>query len=184
MVAEETAVLPSRTAKRGLLIRPAIADDAGTILALIRELALFEEALDSVENSEAAIRREGFGERPAFEVLIAEAKGTGAERETAGMALFYSTYSTWTGRRGLFIDDLFVRERFRSQGVGAALISEVARIAVLRGATRLDLQVLDWNSARRFYERLGLQHKSRWLPYRAEGEALATLASLAEAGEG
>jgi len=153
------------------MIRPATAADAGLILTYIVELAAFENEPEKVANTEAAIRREGFGSRPAFEALLAEVDG-----EAAGMALCYWTYSTWTGRRGLFVDDLYVREPYRRRGVGLALLRAAARKALAAGSTRLDLQVLDWNPARGFYERHGLVRLAEWLPYRAEGEALAALA--------
>jgi ribosomal protein S18 acetylase RimI-like enzyme len=158
------------------LIRPASADDAALILSFIRELAAFENEPDRVRNTEEAIRREGFGERPAFEALIAEMAD-----EPAGLALFYQTYSTWTGQRGLYLDDLYVRAPFRRQGIGEALIAAVAAVAVARGYPRLDLQVLHWNPARGLYERLGMRQLEAWLPYRAEGEALARLAGRAGA---
>lgn len=154
-----------------MVVRPATAADAGLILTYIVELAAFENEPDKVLNTEEAIRREGFGARPAFEALLGELGG-----EPAGMALCYWTYSTWTGRRGLFVDDLYVRERFRKQGIGDALLRAAARKALAAGCTRLDLQVLDWNPARAFYERCGLVRLAEWLPYRAEGEALALLA--------
>jgi GNAT superfamily N-acetyltransferase len=161
----------------GLRIRKATIEDAPLILAFIKELAAFENEPDAVRNSEAAIRAQGFGADPAFEVLIAEAEGPDGLAQPAGMALFYHTYSTWTGRRGLYVDDLFVRAPFRGTGVGRALLQAAARVAIERGCPRLDLQVLDWNSARAFYERLGFRHKDEWLPYRLAGDALVALAA-------
>lgn len=156
-----------------VVVREAVAVDAGLILAFVRELAAAQGyAGDVVRNSEDAILHEGFGERPAFEALIAEVDG-----EAAGMALCYWTYSTWTGRRGLYVDDLIVREAQRGSGVGVALLAAAARKALAAGSLRLDLQVRAANPARGFYERLGLVHLADWLPYRAEGEALAALAA-------
>lgn len=156
-------------------IRPARPEDAGLILSFVRELAAYEGEADKVANSEAAIREEGFGERPIFQALIAELAGAQGRYEPVGMALCYHTYSTWTGRRGLYVDDLYVREAARRHGVGRALLQAAARLAREQGCTRVDLQVLDWNPAIRFYERLGFRHLREWLPYRLDGEALERL---------
>src|SRR5690606_9123248 len=119
---------------------------------------------------------EGFGPRPAFEALLAERDG-----KALGFALFFHNFSTWQGRRGLYIEDLYVTPAARGLKVGERLVRACAAIALQRGCPRLDLQVLDWNPARGFYERLGLQQQTAWLSYRATGEALATLAApLAE----
>lgn len=154
-----------------LSVRLAQADDASTILRLIRELAAFEDLSDHVHATEADIRRDGFGQNPRFECLIAEHQG-----EAIGFALFFHSYSTFEGRSGLFLEDLFVMEQSRGLGAGRALLRHLAKLARDRGCARLELSVLHWNPARDFYHRLGFQHKEEWLPYRLDGEALRSLA--------
>jgi len=155
-----------------ITIRPATADDVPTLLALIRALAIYEKAEDRVEADEAKLRTEGFGPRPAFEAIIAFVDG-----RPAGFALFFHNFSTWVGRRGLYVEDLFVEEWARGRRLGERLLAELARIAIERGCRRLDLSVLSWNPARAFYERIGLRHLDEWLPYRIEGEGLQALAA-------
>jgi GNAT superfamily N-acetyltransferase len=158
-------------------VRPALPADATEIVAMVRELALFErEPLANVEASPADILRDCFGENPRAEVLIGELDGG-----IAGFVLFFHNYSTWLARAGLYVEDLYVREAARGTGLGRRLIAAVARLAVERGCRRLDLSVLEWNPARRFYERLGFQEMADWRPYRLEGDALVRLAG--EAGE-
>lgn len=159
-----------------LVIRLATADDVPTLLRLIRELAAFENAEDQVVADEATLRAEGFGPRPAFEAFLAERAAPGGGREALGFALFFHNFSTWQGRRGLYIEDLYVTPAARGLKVGERLVRACARLALERGCPRLDLQVLDWNPARGFYQRLGLQHLSEWLSYRASGETLRALA--------
>jgi GNAT superfamily N-acetyltransferase len=160
-------------------VRPATSADAGTIVRFVRALAEFErEPAESVRLTEADVLRDGFGERPRFEVLIGEVDG-----EPAGFALFFPNYSTWEGRAGIYIEDLFVDERARGTGLGRALMAAAARLAVERGAARLELSVLDWNPAREFYERLGMWQMREWLPYRVDGEQIARLASEAAGDE-
>jgi ribosomal protein S18 acetylase RimI-like enzyme len=155
-----------------IAIRPATAEDVPTLLALIRALARYEHAEDKVHADEATLRAEGFGGRPAFEAIIAYVDG-----RPAGFALFFHNFSTWVGRRGLYVEDLFVEEWARGRGLGERLLAELAGIAVARGCRRLDLSVLTWNPARAFYERIGLRQLDEWLPYRIEGEGLQALAA-------
>lgn len=152
-------------------IRLADAADAALILEMIHALATFEEERDKVVATLDDIRREGFGPNPAFECLIAESDG-----RSAGFALFFHNYSTWTGRRGIYLEDFYVHAWARGRGVGEALLRRLAGLALERGCARLDLWVLDWNPARGFYERLGITHMQDWLPYRCRGEALHRLA--------
>ncbi len=152
-------------------IRFASPDDVPIILEFIKGLATFENELDAVKTTQADLRRDGFGPRPKFEVLIAELDG-----EPVGFALFFLTYSTWEGRPSLYLEDLFVVESARKHGVGHQLMAKLAAIAVERGYRRVDLQVLDWNPARKFYRRLAMDHMQDWLPYRLEGQALQKLA--------
>jgi GNAT superfamily N-acetyltransferase len=154
-------------------IRPAGPEDAGAILAMIRELALYERAPEAVVASEADLRRDGWGPRPVFEVLLAELAG-----EAVGYALFFPTWSTWEGRAGLYVEDLYVKEGARRLGCGRQLLAAVAALAVERGCARLELSVLDWNPARGFYERMGMTPLGDWLRCRASGEALASLATV------
>jgi GNAT superfamily N-acetyltransferase len=160
------------TTKPSIIIRKATAEDVPTLLDLIRALARYEHAEDKVQADAATLLSEGFGPRPAFEAIIAYVDG-----RPAGFALFFHNFSTWVGRRGLYVEDLYVEEWARKQGLGLKLLSELARIAVGRGCRRLDLSVLKWNPARAFYERIGLRHLDEWLPYRVEGDGLHALAA-------
>jgi GNAT superfamily N-acetyltransferase len=155
--------------------RSATADDVPLILEFIRALARFEKEPDAVKTTPADLLRDGFGEQPQFEVLIAE-----RDEKPVGFALFFTTYSTWEGRPSLYLEDLFVIESARKHGAGRALMARLAAICVERGYQRLELQVLDWNPAREFYHRLGMVHMNEWLPYRLSGQALHTLAAGAK----
>ena len=155
-----------------ITIRSATADDVPLILEFIKALARFENEPDAVKTTPEDLLRDGFGERPQFEVLIAE-----RHEKSVGFALFFATYSTWEGRPSLYLEDLFVVESARKHGVGRALMAKLAAICVERGYQRLELQVLDWNPARKFYHRLDMSHMDEWLPYRLSGQALHTLAA-------
>lgn len=147
-------------------IRLAARQDMGLVHALIRELAEFEGG--TVKSTPEDLARD----HGRFEVLLAEQDGA-----AAGMLVFFPVYSTWEGRPGTMIHDLYVRESARGAGLGKALVQAVAALTVERGGTRLDVNVLDWNDkARRFYAACGLSHDEGWLRYRAGGEALARLA--------
>ena len=154
-----------------LRLRLARARDVPTILRLIRELAEFEELLSEVQASEADLWRDGFGPTPRFECLLAERGG-----QAVGFALFFHNYSTFAGRPGLYVEDLYVAETARGAGIGRALLARLAAIALERGCCRLDLAVLDWNPARGFYGRLGFAQVEEWLPYRLSGPGLRALA--------
>jgi GNAT superfamily N-acetyltransferase len=154
-----------------ITIRPGEASDAATIVRLVRELADFEGLLDQVRITEADVLRDGFGERPRFACLLAEVDGA-----PVGLALYFEDYSTFEGRPGIFVEDLYVAEAARGLGIGQQLLARLARITVERDCRRLDLMVLHWNPARGFYERLGFRPSADWLPYRLSGEALARLA--------
>ena len=156
-----------------ITIRFATADDVGLLLQLICELAAYERApSDAVVASEADLRRYGFGSEPRFEALIASVDG-----KPAGFALFYPDFSTWHGRPGLFLEDLYVREWARRLGVGRRLMARLAAIAVERDWSALHFNVLDWNPARAFYRRLGIETRNEWLPHSATGETLRRLAA-------
>lgn len=153
------------------VIRPATEADAELIVELINDLAAFEKAAPGeVRVTAADVREHGFGPRPVFEALIAEQDGA-----AAGFALFFHNFSTWEGRPGIYLEDLFVRPAHRGHGIGFALLREVARVAVERGCPRMDWAVLHWNPAREFYEKLGAVHKADWMLYRLAGDALAAL---------
>jgi GNAT superfamily N-acetyltransferase len=155
-----------------LALRPATADDAATIHALIVALADYEREPDAVMNSPAILRAQLAAPHPPFECLLAEEDGA-----AVGFALFFPTYSTWLGRPGLWLEDLFVREAHRRRGVGRALLTRVAQLAVARGYGRLEWAVLDWNTpAREFYRRLGAVALDEWTIHRLTGDALHALA--------
>lgn len=150
-------------------------DDAPTIVALIRELAAYEDLSEHVRITEPDVRRDGFGPSRRFECLIARQGG-----EPVGFALFYDDYSTFEGRPGLYLEDLYVRETERRRGTGRLLLRRLAAIARERGCVQIHLSVLDWNPARTFYESLGFRHQAAWLPYRVHGPALDRLAADGE----
>ncbi|GAA5003121.1 GNAT family N-acetyltransferase [Pseudoluteimonas lycopersici] len=154
-------------------IRPATDDDVPLIAQLIRDLAEYERLADAAVATEGGLREQLFGEHPAAEVLIAEADG-----EPAGFALFFHTFSTFLGRRGLYLEDLFVRPAFRGLGLGRHLMAALARIAVQRDCGRFEWSVLDWNEpAIGFYRGLGAVGMDEWTVQRLEGDALRALAS-------
>ena len=154
-------------------IRTATAADAATILYFIHELARYEREPDAVVATEADILRDGWGPTPRFRCLIAEIDG-----KPVGFALYFTSYSTWEGHHGLYLEDLFVSPEHRGLGLGKALLSRVAAIAVEEGCPRLEWSVLDWNQPSiDFYHRIGARKKSEWFMMRLSGEALATLAN-------
>src|SRR5258708_3456053 len=154
-----------------LRIRLATVHDAALLRTMIRELAKFERQLDRVSISEEDLVRDGFGESPRFRVLIAEWDG-----QPAGYALFFAYYSTWVGR-GLFLEDLFVREAFRRRGIGTALLAAVARVAVDEHCYGIHWDVLDWNEkAIELYEQLGATFRDQWRPVLLTDEALRRVA--------
>src|SRR5579863_156946 len=155
-----------------LTIRPATIHDVPLILQFIRDLAAYEREPDAVSATEADLIRDGFGERPEFRVVIAEWDG-----EPAGFALFFHNYSTWEGRPGLYLEDLFVRPEFRGKGIGKALLVHLARLAREEHCARFVWQVLDWNAPSiAFYESMGARFIQEWRTMRVEGEALQRLA--------
>ena len=153
-------------------IRAAGPSDALTIVRLIRELAAYEDLLDHVRITEADVLRDGFGLRPCFECLLAEAGG-----EAVGIAIHRPAYSTFDGRPGLYVEDLFVAESARGLGIGRLLMARLAVLARERGCSRMSLSVLHWNPARAFYDHLGFTQVEDWLPYQVSGDALARLAA-------
>ena len=156
-----------------ILLRPATPADIPLILELIRGLAEYERLADAAVATEAGLHEQLFGERPAADVLIAEADG-----EPAGFALFFHSFSTFLGKRGLYLEDLFVRPAFRGLGLGKHLMAALARIAVQRDCGRFEWSVLDWNEpAIGFYRRIGAVGMDEWTVQRLEGDALHALAA-------
>ena len=158
-------------------IRPATPADVPTILRFIRDLATYEREPDAVVATEADLMRDGFGPTPRFSCLIAELDGA-----PAGFALYFTSYSTWEGHHGLYLEDLYVSPEFRKLGLGKALLGSVAAIAVEQGCPRLEWSVLDWNQPSiDFYHRIGARKKSEWFMMRLSDEALTSLATASTA---
>jgi GNAT superfamily N-acetyltransferase len=158
-----------------LAIRPATADDLPLISELIRSLAAYEKLADEVRFDEAVLGETLFGPRPYAEVLIGEVDG-----QPMGFALFFHNFSTFEGRPGIYLEDLFVRPEARGRGLGKALIAELARIAVARDCARLEWAVLDWNEPSiGFYKSLGARAMDEWTVMRVDGPAIAALAAHA-----
>jgi GNAT superfamily N-acetyltransferase len=153
-------------------IRPATRADVGTILAFIRALAAYEREPDAVAATEEDLLRHGFGDQPYYSCLIAERDGA-----PAGFALYFYDYSTWLGRPGLYLEDLFVQPEFRGLGIGKALLERVAAIAIEKGCARLKWEVLDWNTpAIDFYAAMGAEFMDNWRNVQLRGDALQRLA--------
>ncbi|MEO8813195.1 MAG: GNAT family N-acetyltransferase [Caulobacteraceae bacterium] len=156
----------------GIAIRPAAPADAGLIVAFIRELADYERLLHLVTTTEADVAGMLFAARPRAFCEIAEAGG-----EAVGFALWNYSISTFDGRHGIYLEDLYVRPRARGSGVGRALLGRLARRCRDEGLTRMDWAVLDWNApAIAFYDRMGAAAKTEWITRRLTGDALAALA--------
>jgi GNAT superfamily N-acetyltransferase len=155
-----------------IALRFATADDVGLLLQLIRELAAYERAPDAVVATEDDLRKYRFGPERRFEALLAS-----IDEKPAGFALFFPDFSTWRGRPGLWLEDLYVREWARGRCVGRRLMARLATLAIERRWPALHFNVLDWNPARGFYQRLGIEARSECLPYGATGETLRRLAA-------
>ena len=154
-----------------IAVRPATSDDAPTILGFIRALAEYEKLSNAVIATEDDIRRHLFGSRPAADVLIGELDG-----RPVGFALFFPNFSTFLAKPGVYLEDLFVLPEARGRGVGKALLTAVARLAVERDAGRLEWSVLDWNApAIGFYKRVGAVPMDQWTTMRVTGNALQRL---------
>jgi GNAT superfamily N-acetyltransferase len=156
-----------------LSIRPAVPADLPLIAALIRELADYEHLLHEVRFDGAALGEHLFGARPMAEVAIGEVDGT-----AQGFALWFHNFSTFEGRPGIYLEDLFVRPGARGCGLGRALLAHLAALAVERGCARFEWSVLDWNAPSiAFYRKLGARPMDDWTIMRLDGEALAALAA-------
>ena len=157
-----------------MTIRPATPADVATILALIIELAVYEREPDAVQATEASLTDMLFGPTPHAECVVAEADGT-----VIGMALFFTNFSTWSGKPGLYLEDLYVTPAARGSGTGKALLAHLAALAVARGYARVEWSVLDWNApAIGFYQSLGAERMDSWTVHRLHGDALAKLAAF------
>ena len=154
-------------------VRPTTPADVPVILRFVRELAAFEREPDAVTATESMLAAALFGESPAAEAVLAEREG-----EPVGFALFFHNFSTWEGRRGLYLEDLYVTPAARGQGAGAALLRHLAALAVARGCARFEWSVLDWNEdAIAFYRAMGAVGQEEWTVQRVSGAALARLAA-------
>ena len=156
-------------------IRPARPDDAEVLVNLVRELAVYEKLEQYARATPEDFRRHLFGPHPLAEAALAEVAG-----QPVGFALWYATFSTFRGRPGLYLEDLFVRPEFRGRGIGKALLATIARLAVERGCGKLEWSVLNWNEpAIGFYRALDARPLDEWMVYRLDGEPLRRLAATA-----
>jgi GNAT superfamily N-acetyltransferase len=164
-----------RTTLDGMsMIREATPADVPAIVEMIRELAEFEKLLHEVEITEALLHDSLFCDSPAVYAHIAMTD----DGEVAGMAIWFLTYSTFLGRHGIYLEDLIVREKFRSQGIGKSLLKHLASVAVNRGYRRFEWAALDWNeNAINFYKSVGAVTTPEWLQFRLTGDALKSVGS-------
>ncbi len=154
-------------------LREAAPVDVPALLALVRDLASYERAPDAVEMDEAMLHAALFGAAPLARAVLAE-----MDSRAVGLALWFTSFSTWTGRAGLYLEDLFVIPEARGHGIGRALLRHLAQQAVRLGCARLEWSVLDWNTpAIDFYKSLGAEALDEWTRYRLKGDALAALAA-------
>lgn len=156
------------------VIRRMRPDDVETVVELVHELAEYERAPHECHLTTGQLRAALFGDRPALFGHVAEVDG-----EVAGFTLWFLNFSTWRGVHGIYLEDLYVRPEQRGSGLGKALLAELAAECVRNGYARLDWWVLHWNPAREFYESLGADGLTDWIPYRLTDDALTTLASPA-----
>ena len=160
-------------------IRPAHVEDVPVILQLIRDLATYERAPNDVTATEEQLVDVLFGERPAAEVLLAF-----EGQSPVGFAVFFYNFSTWLGRPGLYLEDLFVKPEMRGKGYGRALLIELAKIARDRGCGRMEWAVLDWNEpAIKFYRALGAKPMHEWTVFRLTRDGIASLADSGRVGQ-
>ena len=156
-----------------MTIRRAVVEDVPTIHQLIRDLALYERALEKARATPDELREGFFSEAPNVFCDLVETD----EGEVAGFAVWFLNYSTWSGVHGIFLEDLFVKDEFRGRGYGTALLSHLAKECVTKGYRRLQWSVLDWNQPSiEFYKKLGAVPLEDWTKYRLAGDALETLA--------
>lgn len=154
------------------IIREATVDDVPVILTLIRELAEFERLPDQVIATEETLRESLFGEDAAARVILAEMDGG-----PVGFTVYFYNFSTFVGRPGVYIEDIYIRPDHRGTGVGTAMMRHCARIALEKKCGRIEMAVLHWNPARSFYERYGAEAMEDWIVYRISGDAIRRLAT-------
>ncbi len=155
------------------LVRPATPDDVDALLALVHDLAAYERAPDAVQMTAPMLRAALFCTQPLAQAVLVEHQSS-----IAGFALYFTSFSTWTGKAGLYLEDLFVKPQARGNGFGKALLRHLAGEAVRRGCARFEWQVLDWNQpAIDFYTSLGAEPLDEWTRYRVSGAALHALAA-------
>ena len=160
-------------------IRPAVPADVPALIGLVAALAEYEREPDAAEATDEAFHAALFAEVPLVHAHVAEVDA-GDGWEVVGMAVWFVTFSTWKGRHGLWLEDLFVRPEFRRLGLGRRLLGELAAVCAARGWPRFEWWVLDWNEpAHRFYESLGARPEDEWTTWRLDGEGLAALAGEA-----
>jgi GNAT superfamily N-acetyltransferase len=154
-------------------LRAAVASDVPVLLGFIHELAAFERAPDAVKMTEPQLTDALFGQLPRAEALLVELDGA-----PQAAVIWYQSFNTWTGRPGLAVEDVYVREAYRGRGIGQAMFKHLAKLAVERGYARMEWSVLDWNTpAIEFYQSLGATDQTDWRRYRLTGDALAALAA-------
>jgi GNAT superfamily N-acetyltransferase len=164
----------SRASQRDYVIRPVTPDDMEVLANLVRELAVYEKLEEHAKATPDDFRRNLFGLRPAAEAAIVEVAG-----EAVGFALWFSTFSTFIGQPGIYLEDVYVRPAHRGRGIGKALLAMLARLAVERGYAKLNWSVLNWNEpAIGFYRALGARPIDEWMGFRLVGEPLHRLAAL------
>jgi GNAT superfamily N-acetyltransferase len=156
--------------KQKLVIREAKPVDVPILLTLIKELAVFEKLIEHVVTDEEAIHNTLFGENSYAEALLAIWEG-----QPAGMVIFFHNYSTFLGKPGFYIEDLYVKEKFRGLGIGKELLLKCVQLAKERDCGRMEWLVLNWNPARKFYEKLGAYPLDEWTVYRLDREAMDKL---------
>ena len=153
-------------------IRPASAEDSALILRFITDLAIYEKARDAVIATESDIKNTLFGDGSTTSAVICE-----IDRQAVGFAVYFFNYSTWLGKHGLYLEDLYVSPQYRAAGAGKALLKHLAQVALSNHCGRLEWSVLDWNEpAIGFYKSIGAQAQDEWVPYRLTGKALVALA--------
>lgn len=153
-------------------IRTGTSKDIPFLIEMIKNLAEYEKEPHAAKATEEDLQKYGFGETPLFQTLIGEIDG-----HSKGMAIYFFTWSTWTGRPTLFLEDLYVDPSSRKLGLGFQLFQRLGEIALEKNCARFEWSVLDWNQlARNFYHKLGAEHRQGWLPYRLEGNSLKNLA--------
>ncbi|AXH14649.1 GNAT family N-acetyltransferase [Malaciobacter mytili] len=155
-----------------IILREATINDSQTIFNFVKELAIYEKAEHEVKTSVKQVEESVFGKDSVTYAIICE-----LDNKPIGMALYFFNYSTWLGRNGIYLEDLYVSPQYRGVGAGKALLKKLAQIAVEKKCGRIDWQVLDWNKPSiDFYDSIGAKGLTEWIPYRLTGEALEEFA--------